>query len=281
MLRRRSVVVVALVLAVSGGRPVHAGDQAPTDLVLVQPGTLPIILIAPHGGRVAIPSVEPRRAKDGASPQWGGFVTGGDRDTDLLAQRIAAEIARLTGREPYLVVAKFQRKYIDANRPPELALEDPRARPHYDYYHRSVRRFVDEVRTNHPAGLLIDVHGQSKSPDVVMRGTLNDRSVGRRLRRAGVDAVIGPSGLFGQLEANGFRVFPGNDVPPRGTSEDAGFNGGYSVFTYGSHQRDGIDAVQIEFGARHREKAALDRSAQSAAKAIAVFYEAYVGKIEG
>lgn len=66
-------------------------------------------------------------------------------------------------------MVKYQRKYIDANRPPELALEDSRARPHYDYYHQSVRRFVGEVRKNHPAGLLIDVHGQSKAPDVVMR----------------------------------------------------------------------------------------------------------------
>src|SRR4030095_3156133 len=95
----------------------------------------------------------------------------------LRASGIAAELGRLTGRDPYLVVARFARKYIDANRPPELGLEDPRARPYYDYYQHSIRRFVDEIRANYPAGLLIDVHGQAKDPDVIMRGTLNGRAV--------------------------------------------------------------------------------------------------------
>jgi hypothetical protein len=90
--------------------------------------------------------------------------------------------------------------------------------------------------------------------------------------------VTGANGLFGQLVANGFKVFPGNDVPPRGHSEDAGFNGGYTVFTYGSHNRDGIDAMQREFGARYREQAVLDKSARDAAGAIVVFYETYLRK---
>src|SRR4030095_15670473 len=107
----------------------------------------------------------------------GGVHTGADSSTDLLASGIAAELGRLTGRDPYLVVARFARKYIDANRPPELGLEDPRARPYYDYYQHSIRRFVDEIRANYQAGLLIDVHGQAKDPDVIMRGTLNGRAV--------------------------------------------------------------------------------------------------------
>jgi N-formylglutamate amidohydrolase len=162
MLRPRAVATVWLALMVVAARPGHAIDRTPADLVLAQPGTLPIILTAPHGGREAIPSVEPRRAEDKTSRKWGGFKTGGDANTDVLAECIATEITQLTGRAPYLVVVKFQRKYVDANRPPELALEDPRARPYYDYYHQSVRRFIDEVRNGYPAGLLIDVHGQSK-----------------------------------------------------------------------------------------------------------------------
>ena len=64
MLPRRSIAVVWLVLAVLLGPPVHAADKAPADLVLVQRGTLPIILTAPHGGREAIPAVELRRPGD-------------------------------------------------------------------------------------------------------------------------------------------------------------------------------------------------------------------------
>ncbi len=265
-------------LAVLPGPLARSAEKTPADLVLVQQGALPIILTAPHGGREAIPGIEPRQDKANveAYRKWGGFQPGGDTNTDSLAQGIAAEITKLTGKEPYLVVAKFLRKYIDANRPPELGLDSPKARPYYDFYHQSVRRFVDEIRRNYPAGLLIDVHGQVKDPDVIMRGTINGRAVERLLRHAGVQAVTGPNGLYGQLEANGFKVFPGNDVPPRGRSEDAGFNGGYTVSVYGSHNRTGIDAVAMEFGSRYRQKAVLDKSARDAAKAIAAFHEAYM-----
>lgn len=254
MVPRRSAAVALLWLAVLAGPSARAADKTLADLVLVEQGALPIILTAPHGGREAIPGIEPRQDKANveAYRKWGGFQRGTDTNTDSLAQGIAAEITKLTGKKPYLVVAKFSRKYIDANRPPELALDSPEARPYYDSYHRSVRRFIEEILANYPAGLLIDVHGQSKDPDVLMRGTLNGRAVERLLRHAGVEAVTGPNGIYGQLEANGSKVFPGNDVPPSGRSEDAGFNGGYTVFTYGSHNRTGIDSVQFEFGTRYR-----------------------------
>ena len=255
-----------------------AADKAPAELVLVRQGGLPIVLAAPHGGREAIPGVEPRqdRANVTAYRIWGGFQRSTDGNTDVLAQGIAAEIAKLTGKAPYLVVAKFQRRYIDANRPPELAFDSSDARPYYERYHHSIRGFVDEIRAAYPAGLLIDVHGQDKDPEVVMRGTINGRTVERLLRRAGVKAVTGPDGIFGALEANGFKVFPGNNVPPRGRSEDGGFNGGYTVSFYGSENRLGIDAVQMEFGSRYRAKAALDQTIRDAAKAIVAFHDAYL-----
>ena len=111
------------------------------------------------------------------------------------------------------MVARFARRFIDANRPPEVALDHPDARPGYDLYHGWLRRFVDQVRARHPAGLLIDVHGQHKDPDVVMRGTVNGRTITRLLARAGQASITGREGLFGQLEAKGLPVFPANDLP--------------------------------------------------------------------
>lgn len=260
--------------------PVHSAQRSPADLVLVQRGTLPIILTAPHGGREAIPGIKPRRAGGAAitwnGSKWGGFVVGGDTRTDALAQRVALEIRKLTGKEPYLVVAKFERKYVDPNRPSALAFDDAAARPYYDYYHQSIRRFVDEIREKYPAGLLLDVHSQGKFPDAIVRGTRNGLTVKWLVRRNGVEAVTGPNGLFGQLEARGFKVFPGNDVPPRGNGEDARLNGGYTVFNYGGEDPRGIDAMQLEFGSKYQQKAVLDKSAQAAARAIVAFYEAYL-----
>jgi N-formylglutamate amidohydrolase len=208
--------------------------------------------------------------------RWNDFEGGGDFNTDILAQGIAAEIKALTGKKVYLVMAKFQRNFIDLNRPPEIALDSAAARPYYDYYHGSIRRLINEIRTNFPAGLLIDVHGQHDDPDVLMRGTQNGRTITRLLGRAGAPAITGPKGIFGQLETNGFKVFPANNLPVGGKSEDGGKNGGYSVVIYGSNAPNGIDAIQFEFGAKYRQKGALDKSAQDVAKAIVAFYEAYL-----
>jgi len=269
---------LALSLLLLLAAPAVAAETTPGGLVLVRQGTLPIILTAPHGGRESVPGAEPRkdRSQTGEYRKWGGFQKGADVNTDVLAQSIAARLAELTGGEPYVVVATFQRKYIDANRPPELALDDRRARPYYDLYHAAIRGFVDEVRGRHARGLLIDVHGQAKDGDVVMRGTLNGHAIQGLLWRAGVHAITGPRGLFGQLEAQGLRVFPGNDVPPHEHSEDAGFIGGYTLDLYGSHNRKGIDAVQMEFGTRYRDKSAVEATARDTARAIATFHETYL-----
>jgi N-formylglutamate amidohydrolase len=272
---RRTALAWATLVLVRG--PAHAVDKTPADLVLAREGTLPIIITAPHGGRDAIPGVAPR---DTAGKPTGGrgYVTGGDTNTDVLALGIAAEIKRLTGKAPYIVMARFKRRFVDPNRPPEIAFDSPAAQPYYDAYHQAIRRFIADIRSQYPAGLLIDVHGQKKDPNVVMRGTQNGRTVERLLARAGTGAVTGRNGIFGGLEADGFRVFPANAVPPAGTSENAGYNGGYTVGTYGSHNPDGIDAVQMEFGSRYRQDAVVEKAAVDAGKAIAAFYEAYLKK---
>ena len=146
--------LLVLSLAVLSGPPARAAEKTPADLVVARQGALPIILTAPHGGREAIPGIEPRqdRTNDPAYRSWGGFQRGGDSNTDVLALGIAAEITRLTGQAPYLVLANFQRRYVDANRPAELALDSPETRPYYDYYHQTIRRFVDEIpKTIRPA----------------------------------------------------------------------------------------------------------------------------------
>lgn len=269
------VIAATVSLLAAAVLPAYAVDRSPADLVLVQRGTLPIILTAPHGGHEAVPNVAPRNIE--GKPRGGSaFEITTDGNTDIIAQNIAATIKVLTGKEPYLVIARFQRLYIDANRPPEIAFDNPIARPFYDYYHRTVRSFVDEIRANYPAGLLIDVHGQVKDPNVLMRGTQNGRSIRSLLARSGVTAVTGPKGIYGQLAANGFAIFPSNDVPPGGTSENAGFSGGYTSSLYGSHNANGIDAVSFEFGTKYRQKAAVDKSAKDAGAAVVEFYKAYL-----
>lgn len=81
-------------------------------------------------------------------------------DTDVLAFKLANEIERVMGARPFLVVAHFHRKYIDANRPAAGAYESEAAKPHYDAYHDALRDACGDVRGRWGSGILIDIHGQ-------------------------------------------------------------------------------------------------------------------------
>ncbi|HEX5093786.1 MAG TPA: hypothetical protein VFV84_13950 [Burkholderiales bacterium] len=262
------------------GAVMPATAQTPADLVHLQRGTLPILITAPHGGQAAIPDAVRRNVKDAAlrtaSRDWGGAVDTRDGGTEELALAMAGEIRRLTGQSPYLVVAKFHRRYADANRPVAIALEGTAAKPYYELYHRSIRGFVDEIRRSHPAGLLLDVHGQDKMPDALLRGTRSGRSILKLYRRAGAEGITGPRGLFGLLEAQGFKVFPANQDGVGAGREYAGLDGGFTVLTYGSDNANGIDAFLLEFGTVYRRPERVRRSAAEAARAVAAFYEAYL-----
>src|SRR5271163_2865360 len=83
----------------------------PEDLVIVRDGTIPIILSAPHGGRMAIPNAA-LRVGNGVDK----FQTVRDDHTDELAEKIAANLEKKLGGKPYIIIAKFERKYADANR---------------------------------------------------------------------------------------------------------------------------------------------------------------------
>jgi N-formylglutamate amidohydrolase len=240
------------------------------ELTLAQAGELPVLLTAPHGGREEVPGCPPR------TPVGSRFVTRADFNTDVLALGIADELTRLTGGRPYVVVARFQRRYIDANRRPAEAYGAPGCRADYEFYHAAIRRFVDDMRAKFPHAMLIDVHGQSAYADSILRGTQHGATVQRLLARAGRAALTGPDSVFGRLASRGHRIVPADDADPADRVEAPGYTGGYTVQIYGGRERDGIDAIQLEFGRELRAAGAVDKTARDAASAIAAFYERYL-----
>ena len=222
-----------------------AWGQTPEALVLSARGTLPLLLTAPHGGQLAVPGVPARDS--------GTHVR--DVGTDTLAEQVATLLGQRLGARPSVVVARFGRRYIDANRSPAEAYESPQAQVTYDHYHAEVAAHVAALRASHPHAVLLDIHGQSQVPDTTFRGTRAGLTTRRLLAREGVAALQGPNSLLGVLAAQGLRVHP----PLESTTlkEDARYAGGYTVYRYGSHNPDGIDAIQLEFGRQQRENPQL------------------------
>ncbi len=236
---------------------------AADDFIAIQEGNLPVILSAPHGGQSGIPGVAPRKG-DGLQKGAGGFRTERDVNTDLLAFEVASALDKKLGKKPYVVVAKFHRRYLDANRPANIAVEDPKAKQLYDAYHATLAKFCDEVRRMFGHGLVLDIHGQSAAKDTVFRGTQNGRTDRALVQRFGEKVHAGPESFCGLLAAQGLTVKPTDT-----SRETAGFTGGHIVQSCGA--REGIGAIQLEFGSNLRKKETLQTTAVKVAETIAAF----------
>ena len=81
--------------------------------------------------------------------------------------------------------------------------------------------------------------------------------------------------MLGHLQRNGYRVLPSCDADEK-AREEAKFNGGHIVDTYGSHTGYAIDAIQLEFGTTLRAKDHHAKTAQDLAAAVAVFHDEYL-----
>lgn len=256
-----------LLLLVSSA--VHAQESPKVEsLITVQQGTLPIIISAPHGGRIPIPDV-PERKGNGITK----FVVVRDTNTDDLAMKLSKALEKELGAKPHLIVAHFERKYCDVNRPAESAFEHEKAKAIYDRYHQALKDACKQVQDTHGRGLLLDMHGQAADTEAIFRGTNNGQSVKLLVDRFGQRALTGEKSILGQMAAKKYKVLPANDSTDK---EDPRFNGGYIVQTYGSSKGHAIDAIQLEWGGQARAKTKLDQTATDLASAIKIFAKEYL-----
>jgi N-formylglutamate amidohydrolase len=257
-----------LALVVALHVPLSAQEQRePAELLTVWAGMLPIILSAPHGGREPIPGIPVRRGI--GVPQ---FTTERDSNTAELAEAIAHAIGNRLGAKPFLIIARFERKYVDANRPHAAAYESTAAKPYYEAYHRALEDASEHVRQQWVGGILLDIHGQAAEADTVFRGTDNGRSVEVLRQKFGNEAFAGPKSIMGQLASKGYKVIPNGG----GSVRERRYTGGYTTRTYGSHRGTRIDAIQLEIGANLRARANLDRTAIDLADSIVIFTRQYL-----
>jgi N-formylglutamate amidohydrolase len=258
-------------LVVTGHMRAGATSPAqPGELISVQRGSLPIIFSAPHDGAAPVPGGEEKTRGTTVRDMHTAEVT--RLVAELLAERLEAK--------PYFVIAEFSRRHVDANRGPGLRPDEAYAcelsKVHYEAYHRTLREFVDEVREKSGSGLLIDIHGQSTRPGHIIRGTVNGETVSAMLAAHGLNALIGPASIFGQLDQRGYAVEPPVREAPDSPADETLFIGGYIVRAYGSQNSNGIDAIQVELGRDYRQANVRRQLAKDLAEAIAIYAEAYL-----
>src|SRR5262245_22742457 len=124
-------------------------------------GAMPVVRTCRHGSVKQPPDDTIPRTGAGL-PADCRFERNTDRFTRTITRGVAQVLFDVFGEAPYVVIADFDRAFIDANRraSQKCAFEDQDAQQFYDEYHNTIRNFVDEIRAdNGGLGLLFDIHG--------------------------------------------------------------------------------------------------------------------------
>jgi len=263
----------------------YKGRNAYTEYL---PGSLPLVLSAPHGG-----DMRPEEIPDRTSG-----TTVRDTNTRELALQIRDALHAQTGAYPHVVISHLHRIKLDPNREiVEAAQGNQEAERAWWEFQTFIQEAEELVEEAFGEGLYIDLHGHgheiqrlelgylltatdlSNTNEILAGATYADRSSFRALaQKAGADLadlIRGPLSLGTLLEARGFPSVPSQNQPAPGS--DPYFNGGYNTVTHGSRGGGTVSGVQIECnftGVRDTE-ANRQALAEALGKVLDTFFPAH------
>ncbi|HRQ79323.1 MAG TPA: hypothetical protein PLY94_12060 [Gemmatimonadaceae bacterium] len=231
-----------------------------TAWVTASDGTIPVVIVAPHGGDLNPDSLPFRSCS--------GCVTGNDLNTQALAIEIADEFERRIGRRPFLVINRLHRNRFDGNREQAEATDSYAPLfPVWDHWQASIDSARVRAARVHPRAILIDLHGhghaiprielgyllsasQLRLTDAGLLAHIGNSSVARlhQLKAAGDTGAMfirGPRSLGSRLVALGVPAVPSDDTPAPLVGEEY-FSGAYNTQRHGSRGGGAVDAIQVE-----------------------------------
>lgn len=277
-----------------GAAPVVGGYQAGQtyfgreEYIEYLAGDLPVILSAPHGGRLR-PSELPDRPE-------GTFAF--DTNTQELVRAVAEAFHARTGRWPHVVICRLHRRKIDCNR--EIG-EGAAGHPLAEQAWREFQSFLEVARATvvrtYGRGLYIDLHGHGHaeqrlelgylhraaeldvddavldSPSYVASSSLRALALRGHLPYSAL--IRGPFSLGALLEAHGFPCSPSPTNPrPRPPY----FSGGYNTVQHGREAAP-LVGLQIETyyrGVRDTPESRR-RFAEALVSSVQTFLEVHAG----
>ena len=259
-LRRLCLALIAIVCASAAapaekipGQPTFGTDRYVESIA----GELPIVLTAPHGGRLR-PEAIPNRTEG---------VTDMDANTQELARAVAAEFLARTGRHVALVVSHLHRIKLDPNRElKEAAQGSAAAERVWREYHAAIETALSAAVARHGFAFLVDLHGHGHkiarlelgyalgakqlnvsdqafdASGVIAVSTISDLQ--KRLGGSAATLLRGPRSLGDLFVSHGLPAVPSPSDP--GPGNNSFFDGGYTVRQHAGGDTPKVDGLQIE-----------------------------------
>lgn len=121
------------------------------------PGNLPIVISAPHGGKIVASDLVTRS---------GCGTNEEDNNTDILIREIQKQCYAQTGGYPHIIINNLSRSKLDPNRIESVATcNNSGTVQYFTAYHNFIDIATAQVTMDYGKGLYIDLHGQSHNPE--------------------------------------------------------------------------------------------------------------------
>lgn len=291
----------AFLVDAAPSRSFHAGESyfGRSNYVEYLPGTLPVIISAPHGGGLT-PAEIPDRVRTAANKD---FVTVRDGGTVELAMALRRSFYDYFGAYPHVVICHLRRTKVDCNRDAEEgAGGNPLSLQAWNEFHGFINSSSNQVVTAHSNGFYIDLHGHGHPIKRLELGYLlksmqltnydaalnqggyaqqsSVRGLAARSPNSFAEILRGPRSLGAMLAERGFPSTPSPRMPSPGIGNPY-FSGGYNTWLHTSVDSGGpLDGVQIETYYRGLRDHASNRAkfGRALAEVLQAYFREHYGR---
>ena len=136
------------------GSTTNYNNNATKKYIEYIPGTMPVIISAPHGGTLTGSELSTRGCGTGEM----------DDNTDILIREIQKKCFEQFGVYPYIIINNLRRNKLDPNRNLSVATcGNSNANEYFNAYHNFIKQASEDINNKYGKGLYIDLHGQSHS----------------------------------------------------------------------------------------------------------------------